>query len=172
MKWTSGYWVSLALLLATSPVWADAAVKVGDVPPDYLGKDGESSDVKIGDHRGKVVVVSFFATWCKECQQEIPVLARMQRNAGPQRLSIIAVDLDEERRVVKKLRKVFGKYGLTVTHDFNGAVAKAFGVKALPYMVIVGPNGRVAAKHVGYDEKILDKVVDGINRAYQQHATP
>jgi hypothetical protein len=57
-------WIGAGALLALS--WcglAGAAVEVGDTPPDYLGIDQRKEHVRISDHRGRVVVTTFWASW-------------------------------------------------------------------------------------------------------------
>lgn len=56
---------------------AQAQVRVGDTPPDALGRNREGNDVVLSDHRGKVVVVTFWATWCGYCLKELPVLENL-----------------------------------------------------------------------------------------------
>ena len=167
------YGIRLALCLillypAMNAHSAESSIDVGDIPPDFLGKNSNGDKVLISDHRGKVVVVSFFATWCPQCRKEIPMLARIQEVAGPDKLTVIAIDYEEDRAIVSRVRKMFKDYGLTFTHDTSGKIGKSFGVNGIPHMVIVGADGKVAAKHVGYGENSLQAIIDDINRIYRE----
>src|SRR5690606_30517044 len=55
-------------VLPTAPAWADAALppqpRPGDIPPDVLGNDRDGNPVTVSQHRGKVVIVTFWASWC------------------------------------------------------------------------------------------------------------
>jgi thiol-disulfide isomerase/thioredoxin len=62
---------TLLLLLAAG---AAAAPDVGDTPPDYIGKTVDGVPVQLSQHPGKVLVVSFWATWCPYCLKELPIL--------------------------------------------------------------------------------------------------
>jgi len=54
----------------------------------------------------------------------------------------------------------------------SGAAQKAIGVSSLPWMVIIGRDGRILAVHHGYDESMLDDVVADINKALQSRPAP
>ncbi|TAH46689.1 MAG: TlpA family protein disulfide reductase, partial [Gammaproteobacteria bacterium] len=82
----------LAVLLTGA---AQAAPKVGEVPPTYVGVDAEGNAVDLFGFKGKVVVVTFWASWCGYCLKEIPVLENVQRQAGDGRIRVIAVNIDD-----------------------------------------------------------------------------
>ena len=86
---------ALAALLSLGIACAHAAA--GDAPPDYLGTLRDGTPVHAQQFQGKVVVVTFWATWCGYCMKELPVLANIQRLAGAARLQVVAISHDEER---------------------------------------------------------------------------
>jgi len=165
--------LSIALLLITFiAATASAAVEVGKEPPDYLGKDPSGRQIHVSDYRGKLVIVSFFASWCGPCRKELPMLAEIQKQAGRDKIVVVAVNYKEGSAVVRKLRKSLDEYGVTITDDYSGSIGSKFGVAALPRLVLIGRDGRVAAAHVGYGEASLPGLVKEINRIYVETATP
>jgi thiol-disulfide isomerase/thioredoxin len=162
--------VSALIFMTAASYAADSTVnvRVGDVPPDFLGKTSDGEKVLVSELRGKLVVISFFATWCGPCRKEMPMLAGIQKVAGKDKLVVVAIDFQESRDVVRQVRRTFKEYGITFTHDYNGMIADTYGMKSLPHMVIVGADGKVAAKHVGYGEGSLEKVVNDINRIWRE----
>ncbi len=158
---------AILLFVVALPAYAAAtqtAVNVGDDPPDFLGKDAHGDPVLVSNHSGKLVIVSFFASWCGPCRKEIPMLAAIQKTLGREKLVVVTVNYKEDRSVVKQLRRTLKDYEVTITHDYKGTIGESYGVNGIPHMIIVGKNGKVAAKHVGYGESSLVKVVDDINR--------
>lgn len=163
-------WAIAALLLVSA--WASAATPdavpaVGDIPPQVLGSDRNGDPVDLGQLRGKVVVVTFWASWCGYCRKELPALNAMQSAAGPDYFRIVAVNVqdgnDEYRAIARKMRD----YTLTFTRDRSGAVAESYGVKSYPNLWIIDPEGRVAARHIGYGEDSFKEIVDQISQVIQ-----
>lgn len=148
-----------------------AGLEVGEAPPDYLGKTRNHEAVRISDHPGKVVIVSFWATWCKPCHQELPVLNLIQQKAGHDRLEVFSVNYKESRRTFKKACDALGDFELTFLRD-TGSISDTFGVKALPFLVIVGKNGRIRHLQTGYDESEIPLLVRKINEALQEPYAP
>jgi len=164
----------LVSLAASGTVRAD--VEVGDAPPaDVLGVDNKGADVTLSAQRGKVVVLSFWASWCTYCLKELPVLEKVQRVLGKDRIEVIAVNIDHDRGAFLKMRRQLRDFEFTMARDEKEIAAHEFGVKALPFLVMVDKGGRVAHVHKGYSEKQLDGFVEEINSlldAPAESATP
>ena len=157
--------VLILVLAASGTAAAKSRVGVGDAPPDYLGSTYEGHKVLLSDEPGKVTVISFWATWCPPCRQELPILEAMQRQAGKDRLRVIAIDVAEQKRGVRRSNKeIFEKYTLTFSFDLNGYIAHAFGFDAIPHMYILNKEGKVAFIHEGYDSNRLDGLSGELNQ--------
>lgn len=161
---------TLALLLSLTGGFAHASesrtepLAKGELPPPQLGQQLDGTPVALDRSSGKAYVISFWASWCGPCREELPVLGNIQQIAGPEKMQVIAVNI-EERKVYRKLEAALKEAGLTPAFDPDQQVRKAYGVHGIPHMVIVGRDGRIVAVRVGYAKTTLDGLAEDLNRA-------
>lgn len=135
--------------------------KPGDIPPDSLGVDRKGNPVTISQHRGKVVVVTFWASWCPPCRRELPMLAHVQSIVGREHMEVVAINVKESRRDFLRVIRANKGIELTYVHDL-GAVSDQYGVSGLPNMFIIDREGRVAHVHRGYSEAVFERFIEEI----------
>lgn len=140
-------------------------LQVGVAAPDFLGRDTQGKQVRLSSYRDKVVIVSFFASWCEPCRKELPILENLQRAGASKGLQVIAIDLKEDTQLFRRLVKQNPTYQLRFVSDAPGGVASAYGVKAIPYMFLIGKDGKIAFVNLGYGESIVDKLIPEVNAA-------
>lgn len=138
-------------------------VAVGDTPPDVFGKDERGQPITLAGLRGKVVIVSFWASWCGYCRKELPVLEGIQKTVGKSRIEVIAVNSREDRRTYRALLRQLKKFEFTMTGDWDGVVSDAYGVSSIPHMFMIGKDGIVARVYRGYSEEDLPEIVADLN---------
>ncbi|OOG61679.1 redoxin [Rhodanobacter sp. B04] len=160
--------IAFALLGLMLCFAAEAKMRPGDTPPDALGATLGGPAVTVSSLHGKVVVISFWATWCGYCMKEIPVLAGLQSVASQRGLplQVVAVDSKEDHDTFAHSARLLKKRlpGLLITWDRDGSIGKPYGSdKGIPVMVMLHRDGSVAHVHVGYGEDMLDSLVAEIN---------
>ncbi|MET0230871.1 MAG: TlpA disulfide reductase family protein [Rhodanobacteraceae bacterium] len=155
----------LALAIAFATIGAARAETVGarTAPPDLVGVDGNGASVFVSTFHGKVVVLSFWASWCGYCIKELPVLEKIQRVLGKDRIEVIAINIDRDRGDYLRMKRQLRDFELTMARDEKHASADEYGANALPFLVMVDKSGRVAHTWKGYPETKLDLIVEQIN---------
>jgi len=167
-----GFFGSLLMMcmsLAVGPASAHT-IKVGDVPPDDLGKAAAGDPVHLSSYRGKIVIISFWASWCNPCRKELPVLAGMQQQATRERMVVLAVNWGQNTDQFRQIVKTFSKVDLTLISDEERRLGARYNVKGIPHMVIIGRDGKVAAIHEGYAEEEFPHLADEINALWSKTA--
>jgi thiol-disulfide isomerase/thioredoxin len=139
------------------------ALEIGSTPHDELGKDLEGNKIRISDYRGKVVIVSFWASWCEPCRKELPVLAGIVKRVGREQLQVIAINFHDESKPFKYVVDVLKDYPITILRDAKGVAADRFDVRGIPRMIVIGRDGKVASDHTGYGEGALPGLVEELN---------
>jgi len=117
-------------------------------PPQFSGSTLDARQLSIGDYRGTVIVLNFWATWCLECRPEMPALERLQREFSSRGLAIIGVNARENKEAVGRYAK---ELGLTfpLVLDRDGKINALYGVIGLPTTFVVGRDGRAIAFAIG-----------------------
>ena len=102
---------------------------------------------------GKVVWVDFWASWCAPCRRSFPWMNAMHRKYAADGLQIIAVNVDKERQLADEfLKETPAEFALRF--DPAGALAKEFGVQAMPSSYLLDGEGNIIERHFGF--KIAD----------------
>ena len=156
-------WV--VVLLQTSPgITADKLEEWGGraAPAlELMDLEGRRHDLKA--HRGKVVLVNFWATWCEPCRKEMPSIQRLRDRLADKRFAVLLVNVDEpEARVRRYVDEV--RLDLPIGLDPGKRVTAQWGVKVLPATFLVGLDGRIRYRLIGDTDWNSDRVAAVIDR--------
>jgi thiol-disulfide isomerase/thioredoxin len=124
------------------------------------GEHASGSELRMGDLRGKVVVLDFWATWCGPCRAEAPIVQRLSERWKDQ--GVVVVGVNQDTLDQGDPRAFAQAHGLTypIVRDADLEVARSYGVSGLPTLVVVSPAGRVSAVRTGVtDEAELERLV-------------
>jgi thiol-disulfide isomerase/thioredoxin len=98
---------------------------------------------------GKVVLVDFWASWCVPCRRSFPWMNAMHDKYREDGLVILAVNLDNDRAEAERFLAEYPA-AFRIHYDEDRSLARAFGVSAMPSSFIVGRDGEIQARHLGF----------------------
>jgi peroxiredoxin len=128
-------------------------VAAGMRPPAFELPDLHGNQVTLADYAGKIVVLDLWATWCPPCRQEIPFLVALYEEHKDEGLVVVGVGLDDGGAGV--LRPFVEQNGVTYPILVgNRDVGQAYRLQGIPTTFILDRDGRIAARHVGFNAEI------------------
>jgi len=159
--------VAVGVLVLAAASAAFAAIKVGSSAPDFALKDAvKANTYKLSDYRGKkVVLLDFGRLTCQPCRQVLTVLQKLEKHYAGKGVQIFSVNLDgplTDRVVPKGIQDL--KITFPVLLDRDYAVAKAYGVETIPFLVLVDTRGVARLVHVGYQDDLEAKLTNLIDQ--------
>lgn len=116
--------------------------------------DFEGRPLEPSDYAGKVVLVDFWASWCVKCMREIPAIRQSYAEFSERGFDVLSVNMDENlasgRSFVEQQKFPWRSFHNQNLHElgFKSALAQQLGVSAIPFMLLLDRDGRVAALHV------------------------
>lgn len=143
------------------------SIKVGDRVPDLILSTFEGDEIDFADLRGQIIVVNFWASWCKPCEQEAVELEQAYQQYKDQGVVFLGVDyVDTETEA----RGYLAKFGITYPNgpDLGTRISQAFRIIGVPETYIIGPDGRLAAVKIG-PYLSLGEIVNQIETVMAEH---
>ena len=171
----TGGWraIGLGALLALGIAWVVVSAKpslppadVGAPAPDFTLPDLEGRERALSAERGKVVLVNFWATWCKPCEDEMPAMQRVYRDLQAEGFELIAVSVDEGIEEVREFQERMG-LSFPILHDPGKEAAARYQSFRYPESFLVDREGTLVARFIGPREWDTPAYRDRIRRLVQ-----
>ena len=119
---------------------------VGSPAPEIVLKDLQGQEVKLSDLRGKIVLLNFWATWCKPCKEEMPAMQASYDKLRDQGFVVLAVnELEDTDKVIEHIRTHGHTFLVVMDHD--NRVANRYGVVGLPASFLIDRQG-IVREHI------------------------
>lgn len=129
----------------------------GSEAPEFALQTVDGETFRLSRHRGQVVLLNFWATWCGPCRIEMPALQRQHERSSAGGFIVAGVNAGESREDVKSYGDELGlEFPLLL--DPQEEVQRLYQIRAYPTSVLIDQEGRVARVHFGVlTEELLDQ---------------
>jgi len=137
---------------------------VGSMVQPFALPDPNEHPLNFADLKGKYVLIDFWASWCSPCRQSFPHLRDMYAAYKGKNFEIYSISIDQDKKAWLKAVGEENNPWLQAL-DTKNISQKGFAVSGVPSTFLIGPDGRIMEKQVGFDEKAqgpIDKKLEAL----------
>ena len=132
------------VLACASPLAAAEAINIP--APDFTLESRSGENLRLEDHRGEVVMLNFWASWCSPCRKEHPILLQLQEVKN---LNLIGVNYKDDKIKAKIFLNELGNPFDLLGYDKNGKNLIAFGIYGIPESILLNDQNIIIKKFIG-----------------------
>ncbi|XOV84819.1 MAG: TlpA disulfide reductase family protein [bacterium] len=152
--------------LLNNDAWG-ANVPIAENAPDFTLKTLEGTNLRLEEHRGEVLLINFWASWCGPCRQEMPILDRLHERYEDTGFAVWGINVEGEEEPAQKLVDKT-KVTFPVLIDEGQAVSELYDLEAMPSTVVVDRDGVVRYIHRGYKPGDEAKYVEVVKKLIRE----
>lgn len=138
----------------------------GDATPAYNFKlkDQHGKIHKLSAYKGKVVLVSFWATWCSACRQELPVIEKLSEKYSKKDVTILSCTVPGQNNELNPEKMTGFLNNNSISHpvlfDSSGKVWEKYNIRSIPTIYVINKKGEISTNIAGAtDEKSLEDLI-------------
>ncbi|MES2827225.1 MAG: TlpA disulfide reductase family protein [Bacteroidota bacterium] len=156
--------ISLAPLLVLGQSDSTTLTKVGDKLPDFTFEIEKGKVVKIGDYKGKLILINFFATWCGPCNLELPLVQKQiwEKYKDNSKFAFFVFGREEGWDILDPFKKKKG-FTFLMLPDLKREIFMKFATQSIPRNVIADEKGNIIYQSIGFSEKEFGDMVSLID---------
>ena len=136
-------------------------------PPFELARLDNGAVVSLSGLRDRVVLINFWATWCKPCEDEMPAMERLYQELRPEGFELLAISVDDSPELVRAFRDRLG-LSFPILMDEGKEVAERYQAFRFPESLLVDRDGIVVERYIGPREWDADVYVGRIQRLLRE----
>ena len=122
------------------------------------------------DLNGKILLIDFWASWCRPCKDAFPVLNQIQKEYIEKGVLVVGINVDRDKKLMTRFLKK-NSCDFLVLHDMSKDLVSKMDIKTFPTSFIVDSNGTIQSFHAGFNKnttkkkyiKVIDKLISGKN---------
>jgi thiol-disulfide isomerase/thioredoxin len=135
--------------------------------PDFRLKTSDGKQFSMTEHKGEVVMINFWASWCGPCRQEMPLLDSIYKKYGKLGFTLVGVNVEPDQAAADAwLKKT--PVSFPILYDPDSKVSKLYGVQGMPNTVFVDRKGQVRKIHRGYKPGDENQYLDQIRQLVRE----
>lgn len=146
------YRVITFVCLLLTPLLSSA----GTPAPDFTLKSQSGANIRLSEHRGQVVMLNFWASWCGPCRQEMPHLDALNVQYADLGFTVFGINLDAQRAEAEKVLNDI-PVSFPILFDTQNTVSELYGVDSMPMTILVDRDGTVRKLYRGYKPGFEEK---------------
>ncbi|MCU1222062.1 MAG: Redoxin domain protein [Edaphobacter sp.] len=156
----------VCLLLSSAFEMSAEPLTAGHVAPPFVLKRADGKAVSLASHKGQVVLLNFWATWCAPCRVEMPWFEEFSKTYGNRGLYVLGVSLDDGgwKAVQPVISKLKVSYPIVLG---DGKITKSYGMgDLLPATFLIDRTGKIRTVKIGFGDKLefektIEQLLDG-----------
>lgn len=144
--------------ISSQDKWDIKSQSIEKPAPNFILEDLDGDEIKLSNYKGKVVLLIFSTTWCPHCRTMIPYFKKTYQKYKDRGFVIFNIDIMEYPR---RVRSFATKYVLPyrVLLDKKGEVAKSYGVRGVPTLILVNKEGTIVCRQCRSVDILLETLL-------------
>lgn len=156
----------LLMLNIQKPFMMKSSLKTGIEAPNFTLKNLNGEDVELSQIKGNIVLIDFWAVWCKPCVRKLPSVQSIHEKYGEESLVVLAINVSEKEEKIKSFIEE-NNYTLPVLIG-NKTVSNDYGAHAIPFVVLIDKEGTIRYTELGYRQGSEQKLINEIEKLLEE----